>query len=172
MSISIKPLSKSDAAAAAEILYNTWQNHFALYMPNENIEPMTREACQQGWEKILAKGDDRILILGAFVGEELAGTLLLGPAREKDCFETELWSMLISSRHRRLGLGAKLFNESQKWLKEAGISHFYLNCIDLNESARRFYDKLGGECLPLVRVRKGYNEVVYAFSTVPVAQIY
>jgi ribosomal protein S18 acetylase RimI-like enzyme len=69
----------------------------------------------------------------------IAGSLL----DEADATRAQLVSMWIASTHRQLGVGRLLVNEVLNWARTRRIRTMLLMVVSNNDSAIRFYERLG-----------------------------
>lgn len=56
-----------------------------------------------------------------------------------------LEDMFLKEENRRGGLGAKFFSKIEEYVKQDGYSGIEWSCLDWNESAIGFYNKLGAQ---------------------------
>ncbi|WP_151734876.1 GNAT family N-acetyltransferase ['Paenibacillus yunnanensis' Narsing Rao et al. 2020] len=91
-------------------------------------------------------GDDRYILLGAYVGGELLGSLmgiicqdLVGECRQFMVVE----NVVVSSRARRQGLGKQLMDRLEAMAHERDCSYIILVSGDKRKEAHVFYEALG-----------------------------
>jgi len=60
-----------------------------------------------------------------------------------DMMNIEIDDMCIDEKHRKKGIGKKLFEEVIKFSKEKGIKRLELGVWEFNENAIKFYESLG-----------------------------
>lgn len=53
--------------------------------------------------------------------------------------------LFLKLEKRRNGLGTKFFSEVEKFVKQDGFSYIEWSCLDWNEPAINFYNKIGAE---------------------------
>ncbi len=56
-----------------------------------------------------------------------------------------LEDLFLKPEKRRSGLGTKFFSEVEKFVKQDGFSYIEWSCLDWNEPAINFYNKIGAE---------------------------
>ena len=56
-----------------------------------------------------------------------------------------LEDMFLKEENRRGGLGTRFFSEIEKFVKQDGFSEIEWSCLDWNEPAISFYNKIGAE---------------------------
>ena len=69
----------------------------------------------------------------------IAGSLL----DETDATRAQLVSMWTAATHRQLGVGRLLVNEVLNWARTRGVRTMLLMVVSNNDSAIRFYERLG-----------------------------
>jgi ribosomal-protein-alanine N-acetyltransferase len=94
---------------------------------------------------LTAEGSDP---LGFVLGRAIAG-------------EAELLTLVVSSEHRRAGLGARLLAAFEAEAARRGTGSAFLEVSADNEPARRLYERAGWR---VVGGRKGYYEGIDAVS--------
>jgi len=79
--------------------------------------------------------------------------------------KAELLSIVVHRDAQRKGYGQSLFYRLKGGFKEKGIRNFKVVVGANNFSARRFYEKMGGELLQEIEVHRGVRSVIYRFNT-------
>jgi GNAT superfamily N-acetyltransferase len=94
----------------------------------------------EGWRRLLAEAPDAVVMLVGVAGEQLAGFINVGPARDDDPpVPTELRAINVLAAHHGTGLAHGLVKEA------LGDRAAYLWVVEGNERAMAFYRKLGFE---------------------------
>ncbi|MCW3999678.1 MAG: ribosomal protein S18-alanine N-acetyltransferase [Candidatus Bathyarchaeota archaeon] len=99
--------------------------------------------------------DYNTIALVARDGQEIAGFIIA----QIETAETEYGHIItinVQPRYRRLGIGAKMLNETEKQLKIRGISTCHLEVREDNNAAIKLYHKLGYQTLS--RLEKYYGK--------------
>lgn len=164
MDISIRELTSKDVVDAAKIHVQTFHDTYQGMMPTERLNAMTDESLIPRWKDIIETNKVRLILLGAFVNEELIGTCSSGTPRSDFGSDSELWSMNIPRVYQRRGAGKLLFNRSIEHLIADGKKSMYLCCIDKNLNALAFYRAMGGEITDISVEREGYREVIVKWN--------
>lgn len=61
--------------------------------------------------------------------------------KEIDC---EIREIYVKPNLKRMGIGSELFNFTKEYFSQKGKRKLYLGCLKNNNSARKFYEKMGG----------------------------
>lgn len=142
MDVRIEPLSAGSAtqAALADLLVETVAHGGSVSF----MHPLAPADAEAFWARSLAAADrgERI-VLGAFVGETLAGTVTL----HLDCppnqpHRGEIAKMMTAVAHRRRGIGRALLAEAEALAVRAGRTLLVLDTAT-DEGAAWLYEKAG-----------------------------
>jgi GNAT superfamily N-acetyltransferase len=99
--------------------------------------------------------------MGVFDG---AGRLVGGIDVIRDYPEPREWYlglMLLDPKHRDQGLGASLFAELTRWLRQQGAEYLRLAASEHNEAGRRFWARMGFEPVKQVIAEFGNKKSVF-----------
>jgi ribosomal protein S18 acetylase RimI-like enzyme len=80
-------------------------------------------------------------ILGILDGDALVATAMVG----HDGHRGWVYYVAVAGTHRRRGLGARMMDEAERWLRAAGAVKVQLMVRDENPAALAFYEGLGYE---------------------------
>lgn len=80
-------------------------------------------------------------VLGIKENSELIGTVMIGD----DGHRGWVYSLAVGSTHRRVGVGSQLMRAAQEWLRTRGVVKVQLMVRSENDSALKFYNRLGYE---------------------------
>jgi ribosomal protein S18 acetylase RimI-like enzyme len=86
-------------------------------------------------------GNRRIWFLAR--NESLETPIGVVQARRRQPFDCLLFSMWVAPEARRLGVGSMLIDAVQEWSASWGARRIVLWVLAANESAARFYDRIG-----------------------------
>lgn len=78
-------------------------------------------------------------VLGAFEGDALVGTVMVG----HDGHRGWVYYLAVSPDRRRAGLGRRLMEEAERWLRQHGVVKLNLMVRRSNRTAIGFYERLG-----------------------------
>jgi aminoglycoside 3-N-acetyltransferase I len=104
-------------------------------------------------------GDDRMIFLVAFDGEEPLG-LLFGYEllrRHGDATIFFVYEVDVRADHRRRGVATALFGELERLARGRGIPRAFVLTAESNEPAMRLYESVGG-------VRPYEDDVMWRFE--------
>jgi len=80
-------------------------------------------------------------VFGAFVGERLVGTVMVG----HDGHRGWIYYLAVDKDQRGTGLGRQLMTAAEQWLRQQGAVKVQLMVRSANEAVLGFYDHLGYE---------------------------
>ena len=90
----------------------------------------------------------------------IAGGIVQYDEVDKTCYacplKGEIFELVVSEKHRRLGVGQKLIEEMECYFKSKGCECVELDVFAYNETALKFYNKNGYETR-MVKVFKNFN---------------
>ena len=121
-----------------------WRSTYRGLMPEEVLDDLDVDTFRPLWYSVAqacARGtvpQDGRRVQVAVLGEEPAGWLMCGPARDDDPPTPEqLWALNVAPAHQGGGLGSRLMDEV------LGRAPAYLWVADGNDRAVRFYEGHG-----------------------------
>lgn len=138
----IRPATAGDAAGIAAV-------HTDSFLATYRHLPVTRRAAETGlaervglWERRLRR-EDRTTVVAA-VGDRVVGFVHIGESPDPDEDRTgQVLSIHVSPGSRGNGIGTRLMAEAVAALEAGGYRHASLWVVADNQSARRFYERLG-----------------------------
>ena len=145
-SIVFRPADALDCAAIAALHAASWRHAYRGILPDSYLDGAIDAERMDLWEKRLSpSGGHRGLVLLAEGSRGLVGFVCLLLDEEPE------WGACLDNLHvrpdiHRQGLGRRLFAEAGRWLMsmEPGWP-LHLWVFETNQTARRFYDRFGGE---------------------------
>ena len=147
--IEIKALSPSPEIRAmlSEILIETVANGGSVSF----IHPLSQEAAEAFWrDSLAAAGRDERIVLGAFDGESLIGTVtLLLSLPPNQPHRAEIAKMMTRVSHRHRGIATALLREAEQF----AIAHKrWLLVLDTaeDEGAAGLYERMGFKLTGLI----------------------
>lgn len=84
-------------------------------------------------------------VLVALLGEEVVGRLSLARDPHPASRHVADLGLMVSSAHRREGIGRALLEAAEDWARPAGIRKLELHVFPHNDAARRLYESCGYE---------------------------
>ena len=118
------------------------------------FEDMLQKVYTQNGAVLVAENQNEIV---GFV----AGGIVQYDEVDKTCYacplKGEVFELVVSEKHRRLGVGQKLIEEMECYFKSKGCECVELDVFAYNETALSFYNKNGYETR-MVKVFKNLND--------------
>ncbi|GIN86576.1 acetyltransferase [Heyndrickxia sporothermodurans] len=138
-----------DIKQLATVHYESWISTYKGIFSKETIEKRTYETVLEQWRPRL---ENKAVNYQCFLAETAKGEIVAfaecGKERtEKYGVDGELYTIYMLEAYQGKGIGKSLFYEVVEFLKEKGFQSFMLWVLKDNHSARRFYEKLGGELI-------------------------
>lgn len=142
--ITLRPAVPSDAEAIAGLHAQSWrENYRGAYLDTFLDGDLLGER-RAVWRERLDAHVCNQLVLVAVEGTSLAGFICVYAAHDPQ------WGSFIDNLHvarafKRGGIGSALMSRAAAWLVPQCPNHgVYLLVLEMNASARRFYERLGG----------------------------
>jgi ribosomal protein S18 acetylase RimI-like enzyme len=97
------------------------------------------------FSKRLSAASAENYLLGAFIGDNLVGTVGFGrETRSKERHKARIWGVFVDREHRSKGIARRLMNEVlQRAASLAGLEQITLTVGDRQNAAKRLYSSLG-----------------------------
>jgi ribosomal protein S18 acetylase RimI-like enzyme len=147
--IRIEPLTGSDATCTAlgEMLVETVANGGSVSF----MHPLTQAAAESFWRNSLAAaGRGERVVLGAFDGDRLIGTVtLLLDLPPNQPHRAEIAKMMTRLSHRHRGIATALLCEAEKLAMARGRWLLVLDTAE-DEGAAGFYERMGFQLTGLI----------------------
>ncbi|MEJ2757921.1 MAG: GNAT family N-acetyltransferase [Anaerolineales bacterium] len=144
----IRKALPSDAEAISYVHIRTWQNAYASIFPKKHLDELTDtfDARADHWrENIAAPEAIPVLVVAETPDGQVIGFAGAGKQTDPEhIFESELFVLYVLPEFQHRGVGRALFHAVVKELRHLGFSSMLLWTLVNNQSARRFYEKLGG----------------------------
>ncbi len=141
--VDVRRLTPAHAPAYRRLMLEAYTRHPEAFTSSAEERAALPEAW---WEARLAEGPDAPeAVFGAFVGDELAGTVgLLFEPRAKGRHKATLFGMMVDAAHRRHGLGAQLVVAALDHARSLPqLLLVQLTVTDGNDGARALYERFG-----------------------------
>ncbi len=137
-----RPATASDARAIAIVHRDSIRETFGGLIENY-VRARTLEHCEQGWERRLTNNECTTLALVR--GEQIVGFASVAPSPDEDVKGTagELDRIYIHPSAWGNGHGDTLMQWCEETLEALGFKTIKLWVFEVNERARRFYEKHG-----------------------------
>jgi ribosomal protein S18 acetylase RimI-like enzyme len=143
--IEYRPAEPLDAQAIAHLHAQSWRENYRGSFRDEFLDGDLPNERLRVWRERLDRSRADQLVALAHDGGSLVGFVCVYGA------EDPRWGSLVDNLHvaaraKRSGIGSSLMRQAGAWLSarypELGI---YLFVLEVNVSARRFYERLGAE---------------------------
>jgi len=146
--IFIRPASKEDARAVAEVQVSAWRVAYRCMMPDQVLDEMNTDARTGRWEEIIAQSASTTLV--AETGGAVIGWIRFGASRDGDAPPQtgEVYGLYVSPGHWRLGAGRQLWQAACDRLRHDGFHSADVWVLEANTRARRFYESTGAALDP------------------------
>ena len=171
MTIQIRQATPADAWAIARVHVDSWRSSYVDVVPQEILSGLSYDERKGLWDGILnsSRADRHCYVADAptvgVVGFAHAGTV----SENSRAFDGEIYAIYLLEEFQRMGLGRRLFISVAERLLEDGMSSFLLWVFKENNSARRFYESLGGEVVRSQEINIGgvnLVEVAYGWKDI------
>ncbi|MBO9452848.1 GNAT family N-acetyltransferase [Tropicibacter sp. R16_0] len=133
----IRAATSDDLSAIRDIHVQSWRSSYAGMLPNDFLEAPLHAAMTDRWAQM--PGDDVLLL----VAEE-DGLLGFACIRCDDVDGPLLDNLHVAGAVQGRGVGLHLMQALAKRLTGMGKTTLWLEVLEANTAARRFYDRLGG----------------------------
>ena len=144
--MNVRHAKSMDARGIAEVHVASWQAAYRGIFPDSFLDHLSVDNREAYWIDAIAKGKSSLLVFeqeGAVIGFSS-----FGPSRDEDVNPNlvgEIYAIYFAPEHWAKGYGSVLAAETLKELGAAGYSEITLWVLNDNQSAIRFYQKLGFE---------------------------
>ena len=141
----IRLATVEDARAIAEVHVASWRDTYRGLLPDRYLDRLSvdeREAQRREiledpsgeWGTLVAEEDGRVIGFAAF-----------GPSRDDDAppGTGEIPAIYVAPEVVGTGVGRELFAEANAAMREAGFTRATLWVLEVNDRARRFYERAG-----------------------------
>src|SRR5262245_17104704 len=143
--IEYRPAGLSDAEAIAHLHAQSWRQNYRGAFRDEFLDGDLYGERLRVWRERLDRPPSNQLVRLAVGGGILAGFVCAYAAHDSR------WGSLIDNVHvshdfKRHGIASNLMRQAGAWLASVSPDHgVYLLVLEVNGSARRFYETVGGE---------------------------
>lgn len=142
--IEYRPARQADADAIAFLHTRSWREHYRGALSDTFLDQDLPDERLRVWRHRLDEPVGNQFVQIAIDGAELLGFVCAYGAQDPD------WGSFVDNLHvvkaaKRTGIGTSLMRQAGAWLArrypDRGV---YLWVLEMNASARRFYEHLGG----------------------------
>jgi ribosomal protein S18 acetylase RimI-like enzyme len=139
----VRAATIDDAPAIARVHVASWRSTYRNLLPADFLDSLTEGAYADRWTRFIAEPTNRVYVVEA--EGELAGFASAGPERAGEPgYSGELYAIYVLDRYQRRGHGLELVQAVVAGLREMGLDTLIIWVLRDNQSARLFYERLGG----------------------------
>lgn len=144
MSIEIRTMKKSDIRELSEMWYELASWHENIM---EGYE--LSDSPKKGWREFMKKGlsKENMITFVAEDGNEIVGFVSVVLRRRPPFFKQRdvglILDLFVKEKRRREGIGSKLIEHTEDWIKDNGVSLAVLTVAPVNHIAVDFWEKNG-----------------------------
>jgi GNAT superfamily N-acetyltransferase len=146
----IRPMTEADAAAVAEVRVRSWQSTYRGLIPQSYLDAMSvADETERQRRFVTADGNGCESLVAEDADGTVTGWAYLGPYR-KDEGESaaldadgELYAIYLRPEHVGRGVGRTLAETVVARCEARGFPWLRLWVLEGNETARRFYERVG-----------------------------
>lgn len=142
LTIDIRQAALKDAAAIAEVHYQSWRGAYAGIIPHKALNRMLARRGTKWWSSAIRRVSTVLVIE---IGGEVVGYATLGRNRAQELPQQgEIYELYIRPEYQGIGLGNRLFVAARKKLAEHGLKGLVVWALEDNFNALSFYESAGG----------------------------
>lgn len=146
MTIHIQQASVENSAAIASVHVTSWLAAYDKIVPASVLDAQSVEKQEAFWQKALNQRCDNVFV-AITPSNEVVGWVSFGPSR-KNTTTGEIYAIYIRPDHYRSGIGSSLWRTVYPRLQTAGFSSVIALVITNNNTARKFYERIGFTLVP------------------------
>ncbi len=165
----VRQATPADAPAIARVQVDTWRTAYRGIVADDFLAALSYEERARMWSRALsdAEGGSH-----TYVGQDADGQVVAfisrGRGQSDDPeHEAELYAIYVLEEHQGEGLGRLLVRRLVEGLERAGMRSMLLWVFAENHSARRFYERIGGQYVRTQEFELGgvtMQEVAYGWN--------
>jgi ribosomal protein S18 acetylase RimI-like enzyme len=139
----IRPATLEDAPAIARVHVASWQSTYRGMLPDEFLASLSETGYAERWKRVIGEGSSKVCV--AEDGGEVVGFASGGRERAGEkSYAGELYAIYVIDAAQRRGFGRELVRATVAGLRELGLDDMIIWVLRDNQSARSFYERLGG----------------------------
>jgi ribosomal protein S18 acetylase RimI-like enzyme len=139
----IRVATIDDAPAIARVHVASWRSTYRSMLPDEFLESLTEANYADRWRRFIADRSSRAYVVedgGEPVGFASGGKERAGEA----AYTGELYAIYVLDAFQRRGYGRELVGAIAGGLIDMGLDDMIVWVLRDNQTARGFYERLGG----------------------------
>jgi ribosomal protein S18 acetylase RimI-like enzyme len=147
----LRDATPRDAKALGDVFVQAWRREHAGLLPQEVLSARSAAQSAANWSRTLtaiARGErtNQFVLVALLPGSSRVGLIVgVEQAAERPAGEGEVILVQVADGHRGHGVGAALMSAAARRLINGGARSMIVRVLEANGSARRFYERLGGE---------------------------
>ena len=134
----IRKATRADARQIAEIVVEDWKNAYRGIIDDDYLDSMSVE---ERYQRELQRYQ---IYMVAVVEKEILG-FTWNEIADDEAPDCEIIALYVRYEKRKNGIGRTLFQNSVDFFRASGKKKMIIWCLKENYTARRFYEKMGGE---------------------------
>lgn len=157
----IRRATHADIDGIAHVHVDTWRTAYAGIMPEDKLSNLSYERSAKQWEQNLKSTQSYTSVADH---NKVVGFVSCGPERNQvSQYDCEIYALYVLATYQGRGIGRQLVVSAARELQDRGFETMLIWVLEDNTSARRFYERLGGE---LIKER-----LYYAIGDVRLAEV-
>lgn len=142
MSIDIRPATRKDAEAIADVHHVAWHATYSGIIPHLALHRMVGRRDGAWWANAIRR---QTTVLVIEIDGEVVGYATLGRNRARELTQQgEIYEIYILPEFQGIGLGTKLFAAARTRLAARGLKGLVVWVLEDNFNALHFYESAGG----------------------------
>ena len=141
-----------NAGPVARVHVDAWRLAYRAIMPEKILRSLTYQRFEQKWEELIAAAEDTGIFTLIAIEEEdgIVGFVRAGPSDEQGANGEppvrayEIFSLNVTPKYQRRGIGERLFKEAAARIRAEGGDALFLWVLSENKPARWMFKKRGG----------------------------
>ena len=150
--INIRPATKEDIEKIAIIKVDGWKN---TYQDIIDLNYLNKMSYEEQTNKYSSSYDLNTIFVAELNNEVIAFCRVCdygqNTYQDADC---EIREIYVKSEYKHMGVGSKIFSYVLNYFRSNNKQKLYLGVFEKNDSARKFYEKMGG-----IANKKSYLEI-------------
>lgn len=166
--MNIRTAVLADASRLTKVRHQGWLFAYRGLMPDAVLDQMDGAKETRRWQERIALPPANSFLYCADIDGEIVGFCAGGINRDADeVYDGELYALYVLPDRHHQGIGRALVQVGMGWLRDQGYHQMLIWVLRDNQSARRFYEAVGGRLererqieiggAPLMEVGYGYD---------------
>ncbi|MFW2544375.1 N-acetyltransferase family protein [Primorskyibacter sp. 2E107] len=156
----IRSAEAADARAIARVHVQAWQETYRGLLPDALIDAQSYEKRLVFWQGLSEHPDAKQVFVAA-PGAEIVGFASVDLTPTRDARIAQVDSLYVLQAHHGNGYGRALLRACFETIEAQGIHRAWVEVLDSNAPARRFYEHMGAELTGEDVDPRGFVHVIY-----------